>query len=315
MHVVTVTAAHPGIGGTTLTAWLGHCAAMDGAGLVVFLDAGDEPALLAWAEGADLARATAAAWDESCRADSLRRLGDEGVGLVLVDCDVSRSDAQISDILEATDLVVILVPPQYDNLDDVAELLDIVGSADKPFVFVINRAGEDEDAVGATVISLAQFGTVSPVILPQYDSCPLPDGVRAANGSTDAPGIAGDMRRLWEYCKSRLQKQADIDTRTRQRFAMQAIAARYDRPATFVVPEMVYPCHVMDITPQGLVFTSDQDIPPGVRLRINLPYVGQIDCEVAECDSGKVTASFLIGETRRDELLDQVAHLPAHARD
>lgn len=315
MHVVTVTAAHPGIGGTTLTAWLGHCAAMDGAGLVVFLDAGDEPALLAWAEGADLARATAAAWDESCRADSLRRLGDEGVGLVLVDCDVSRSDAQISDILEATDLVVILVPPQYDNLDDVAELLDIVGSADKPFVFVINRAGDDEDAIGTTVISLAQFGTVSPVILPHYDSCPLPDGVSSTNGNAEPSGIAEDMQRLWDYCKSRLDKQAEIDLRTRQRIAMQAIATRYDRPATFVVPEMVYPCHVTDITPQGLVFTSDQDIPLGVRLRINLPYVGQIDCEVSESDSGKVTASFLIGETRRDELLDQVAHLPAHARD
>jgi hypothetical protein len=314
MDVIAVTAAGRGGGATSLTAWLGNRAAAEGAGPVVFLDAGDEPCLLAWARDGAPARAAAGRWDDSCNVDNLILLEREGVDLVMIDCDFSKGDRRLFDILDATNLVVIAVPPEDDRLESVVDVLDIVGSTDKPFVFVINRAGKDEDLIGETAISLAQFGTVSPVVLPEYEAFPLPPAGHAGNGASAAPSITDDMQRLWDYCKGRLEKQAMIEARSRQQAAMQSQAARYDRPATFVVPEMVYPCHVEDITPDGLVFTSDQDIPRGARIRINLPYIGQVDCEVSESDSGKVTASLLIDEARRAELMSNVAHLSGQGR-
>jgi hypothetical protein len=89
----------------------------------------------------------------------------------------------------------------------------------------------------------------------------------------------------------------------------------YDRPATFLLADMVYPCHVTEILADGLSFCSEIAPPRGSRPRISLPYLGQFDCEVMESTPEKVDARFVIDEDRRAELLVQVAALVASGRE
>jgi hypothetical protein len=78
---------------------------------------------------------------------------------------------------------------------------------------------------------------------------------------------------------------------------------------------MVYPCHVTEILADGLSFRAEIAPPRGSRPRINLPYLGQFDCEVIESTPEKVDARFMIDEARRAELMVQVAALVASGRE
>ncbi len=312
MHTVAVVAANQSVGGSTLVAWLAACAHTNGDAPVVALDASEDQALAGWARDARPDGLIAAAWDASCNAASVRGLGREGVSTVLIDAKLRPDDARNSEILDASDLVVIVVQPSGGGLDRVGEALDFVEEAAAPFLFVVNQATDDEDMTAATVVSLAQHGTVSPIILPRYATCPLPNEIGADDTDT---AIAEDMARLWDYLCGRLAPAHGAAELTHPDSDDIAAAAHYDRPATFVVPEMVYPCHVIDITEDGLVFTSEQEVPPGARLRMNLPYVGQIDCEIAKASSGRMNAHFVIDDARRAELMGQVAMLVDYGRD
>lgn len=312
MHTVAVIAASRSVGGTTLAAWLGACAHGDTGAPVVALDAGEAHGFLAWARAEQPPGLIAAAWDASCNADTVRALADEGVGLVLIDATLTAGDPRRFAILDACDLAVIVVQPDGSGLDGVGAVLDCVEDAMVPFVFVVNQATDDEEMTAATVVSLAQHGTVSPVIQPRYAACAPPSG---DDTETPDPALAEDMARQWDYLRGRLGPPQGADASAEMAADPEPDAALYDRPATFVVPEMVYPCHVIDITADGLVFTSEKRIEPGVRLRMNLPYVGQIDCEIAEAAQGRMNAQFVIDDARRAELMTQVATLVDYGRE
>ncbi len=314
MHTVAVVAANRSVGGSTLVAWLGVSANADGGAPVVALDAGDDPDLLTWARTEQPAGVIAAGWDASCTASSVRGLVDEGVELVLIDARLRADDARGTEILGASDLVAIVVQPEGGGLDRVGEVLDLVEETSVPFLFVVNQANDDEEMTAATVVSLAQHGTVSPVILPRYAAGALPNAEDRATGAAN-PAMAEDMANLWDYLRGRLKQADSRGTAPAAENGASLDTAHYDRPATFVVPEMVYPCHVIDITADGLVFTSEQEIKPGVRLRMNLPYVGQIDCEIAQAGMGRMNAHFVVDDARRVELMGQVAMLVDYGRD
>ena len=175
MQTVAVVAANQSVGGSTLVAWLAACAHTGGEAPVVALDASDDQALLGWARSARPAGLIAATWDASCTAQSVRGLGREGVSTVLIDAKLRPGDARNAEILDASDVVVIVVQPNGGGLDRVGEALDLVEEAAVPFLFVVNQATDDEEMTAATIVSLAQHGTVSPVVLPLYASCPLPN--------------------------------------------------------------------------------------------------------------------------------------------
>lgn len=314
MHTIAVVAANQSVGASTLVAWLAACARAGSDAPVVVLDASDDQALLDWARTERPSDMIAAGWDASCTAASVRALSDEGVETVLVDAKLGSDQSRDVEILDASDLVVVAVQPQGDGLDRVGEVLDLVEEAAVPFLFVVNQATDDEEMTAATVVSLAQHGTVSPVILPRYPECPVPTDEVLAEGPEAVP-IAEDAARLWDYLYGRVRPVGSAADEGEDVTDAHDAAAHYDRPATFVVPEMVYPCHVIDITEHGLVFTSEQEVPPGARLRMNLPYVGQIDCEIANAASGRMNAHFVIDDARRAELMGQVAMLVDYGRD
>ncbi len=316
MNIFMIAAPAGGVGRTTLAAWLALYAEEAGEGLVVALDANDEPTLVRWGRDEKLSRPVTAAWDASCTRESLESLADEGVGLVLVDGPGPEHGERIAEVLAAVDLALIVVRPRGEDLDAVGDLIDLVESAGKPFVFVLNQASEDEDMTAATAISLAQHGPVSPVILPKSAALALP----ARDPGGDAPPdrlVAPDhIARLWTYLRDRMARTAGRPEAggpgpDRARSARHA----YVQDATFILADMVYPCHVMDISDEGVSFSSDDAPPPGSRLGIYLPYLGRFDCDVVESRPEKVDVRLVIDDDRRAVLLDQVAALVDSSRE
>ena len=309
MHVVMIAAPAAGTGRTTLAGWLAIHAEGAGDGLVVALDANDDRALLSWAQSEGFARPITGAWDHSCTFESLSRLEDEGVELVLVDCPVAEGGASAAALLEAADLALIVVRPRGDDLAATERLVDLVDEAGTPFVFVVNQACDDEETTAA-IISLAQHGTVSPVILQRREELTMPKRGAGEDGAANQSEFAEEIARLWDYlgqCFARMSERAEPERETP--IAPQDVKHAYNQRATFVVPEMVYPCHVMEISANGLSFFSEVELPRGARVRFNLPYLGQFDCEVMDSSSDEVDARFVIDEARRAELLDRVAAL------
>jgi len=313
MHIMMIAAPAKGAGRTTLAAWLALCAEEAEAGLVVALDANEDPALLRWAREQDLSRPITAAWDDSCTPENLRRLEREGVELVLVDCPGPEDTGQIANLLAVADLALIVVRPQGEDLDAAGGLIDLVESAGKPFVFVINQATDDEDMTAAAAISLAQHGAISPVILPQCETLAAP-GREAGNPADQPSEDAADIAGLWQYLRERLARYS-APPPSEMPSPVQPAKYDYDQAATFVSADMVYPCHVTEILADGLSFRSTQAPPQGSQLRISLPYLGQFDCEVMSSMPEKVDARFVIEEDRRAVLLEQVAALVASGRE
>ncbi len=309
MHVVMIAAPADGAGRTTVAGWLAVEAQESSDGLVVALDATDDQALLSWAHAEGFARPITGAWDHSCTSESLRQLEDEGVELVLVDCPVAEGGAPTAALLAAADLALIVVRPQGDDLAATERLVDLVDEAGMPFVFVVNQAGDDEEATAA-IIFLAQHGTVSPVILKRREELAMPKRGSGEGGAENQSEFAQEIARLWDYlgeCFARMSEPVEPERETP--IPPQDAKHAYYQRATFVVPEMVYPCHVMEISANGLSFFSEVELPRGSRVRFNLPYLGQFDCEVMDTSSDEVAARFVIDEARRNELLDRVAAL------
>ena len=314
MHVVMIAAPADGAGRTTLAGWLARHAEDAGDGLVVALDANDDQALLSWARSEGFARPITAAWDHSCTFESLSRLEDEGVELVVVDCPLAQRGVASAALLAAADLALIVVRPQGEDLAATERLVDLVDEAGTPFVFVVNQACDDEETTAA-IIFLAQHGTVSPVILQRREALTMPKRGSGEDGGEDQSDFAQEIARLWDYlgdCFARMSERAEPERETP--IPPQDAKHAYYQRATFVVPEMVYPCHVMEISANGLSFFSEVELPRGSRVRFHLPYLGQFDCEVMDSSLDEVDARFVIDEARRVELLDRVAALfgPGH---
>ena len=316
MHTVMITAPAEGVGRTTLTAGLGLYAQQVEDGLVVSLDADNDPDLLQWARQQSLSRPITAAWDDSCTPENLDLLEREGVALVLIDCPLLAQNERIANVLAAVDLVLILVRPQSEDLDTVGSLIDLVESEGKPFIFVINQSDDDEDMTTATVMSLAQHGTVSPIILPHCEALAAFNFENDEATSYDQLDYAKEIAPLWAYVRERLTHYAER-TEPPGQMPSESETARQDyrQHATFILPEMVYPCEVLEISSESLLFASDVELPAGARLRFNLPYLGQLYCEVVASHPEGVEARFVIDGDRRAEFYEMVADIVNQGRE
>lgn len=319
MHKVMITSPADGAGRTTLAAALALYAEEAAEGLVVSLDANKDKGLLNWARKEKLARGITGAWDYSCTPENLQKLDGEGVELIMVDCDSSDQNERAANVREAVDLVVIVVRPKSEDLDSVGGLIDLLEYERKSFFFTINQATEDEDMITAAILSLAQHGTVSPVVLPHCPELGFLNRKTDHNYPSKQMVLESEIPRLWDYLHENLARHSKQNGAANEidipRPSEEQTKLAYGHQATFVTPEMVYPCSVIEISSDGLLFSSEVRIPPGFRLRFNLPYIGQLDCEVVEGNSEHLTARFIINEQRRAELIEQVDQLVRATRE
>lgn len=226
MHVI-VCASRKGGGGKTVCARHLAVAALEAGLRVAIIDLDPMVGLTRWwcrrAEDAlellDLApdgmardtsdqRVAAAETAASALADALPSLQKAGHDLLIVDTPPA-ADRIVAQAIACADLVLVPVRASPDDLDAVGETVDIVTSAKKPMVFVVNAATRKARLTSDAAIALSQHGTVSPAVLHRADAY----AASALDGRTvseaDPKGKpAEEVAALWLYVCKRLGLQA-----------------------------------------------------------------------------------------------------------
>jgi len=127
----------------------------------------------------------------------------QGFGLLIVDTPPA-ADRVVSLAIRAADLVLVPVRPSPDDLDAVGETADLVTTAGKPMVFIVNSATKKARLTGDAAIALSQHGTVAPAILHRSDlyAASALDGLTVQEADPrGAP--AHEVATLWQYVAKR----------------------------------------------------------------------------------------------------------------
>lgn len=125
-----------------------------------------------------------------------------GAVYCMIDTAPTISD-QTASLVEYADLVVIPVRPSPSDLWAVAETVDLVQSADKPFIFVITQAKPQASITAQAVAALSQHGRVAQTFIADRVAY-----AAAMTGGNTAPELgakgpaAAEITALWNELKS-----------------------------------------------------------------------------------------------------------------
>ncbi len=318
MRVLAFVSEVSGSGKTVLAGHVAVQAAAEGIGPVVLLD-GDqardsirnpEGSLSTWWRARDAANPILGAWDGSVTAEGLARLAAAGVALVVIDTPGGPS-AVAERAIALADLVVLPIRPEAADLEAARAVVGRVEALRRPFVFLINQAGGEEDYPAAAAIALAQHGTVCPVILPERGDIAVGQaGGRTVMEIDPDSASSADMARLWGYLSNQAAKVAPADRedlreigRDRRRFARH----RYDQIATFSVSGMVFPCQIDDISAGGVTILAPTPPVQGIELILHVPYLGEFRAEPVYVAGERAGLKLLIGAEAQSTLIGQLS--------
>ena len=312
MRVVAFVSEMPGSGKTVLAGHVAAQAEAEGVGLVVVLDGDPARGLSDWWAERAAPRPILGAWDRTCTAEGFQRLAKRGVQLVVIDTP-SGHTAMAEQAIALADLVVLPTRPNPRDLEVAGAVVDMVEALGTPFVFLINRTQGEDDFPTAAVIALAQHGTVCPVILPQrsdFNRCRA-GGRTVMELDPDSPS-SEDMARLWDYLSDHMVKVAPAAKAKRRsapgdrrRFPRH----RYDQIATYSVGDMVFPCHISDISAGGVSILTAEPPVEGTEVTLHVPYLGAFKAESVYVAADRVGLRFLIDAQTQGDLVKQLSAL------
>jgi len=311
MQVLVLAAPRNGVGRTTLIHRLAQQARGTIGGPVVLLDAGP---------GGELAKRCAekpetdlivVPWDKSCAGPEFQQLKARDGGLIVIDAPLPDGRGTLGQALAVADLIAVVVRPREDDFAALGDVVAAAEAAQRPFVFLVNRAKRHGNMAAATAIALAQYGSVCPVVLPEDEK--LAPSLRAKVLRRRKP-LDSELKReeVWTYLAERLDAicgTADAGPahggRERRRFPRQG----YEIGATFSWKRQVFPCRIRNVSASGLAFTADMPVPMGTRLTIQVPYLGEFEAVSVHRDSGCVGLRFVIDEWQQAALVRDLAAL------
>jgi chromosome partitioning protein len=336
MRVLAFVSEMHGSGKTVLAGHVAAQAAAEGIGPVVLLDGdsawrpdggpeggsmpgpdggsvgGSEIGLTAWWRSRQAANPVLGAWDGSVTAAGLARLVAAGVALVVIDTPSGQS-AVAHQAIALADLVVLPTRPNTKDLEVAGAVVDMVEALRRPFVFLINHSGGEEDFPTAAVMALAQHGTVCPVILPRCGDLAASQAEGRLVMEIDPDSASSeDMARLWDYLANHLVKVAPAtrdDRRDRAQDRREFPRHRYDQVATFTLGGMVFPCRINDISAGGVSILAPSPPAKGEELVLHVPYLGEFRAEPVHVAGERVGLKFLIDADEQSGLVGQLSAL------
>lgn len=210
MHVLVLASQKGGAGKTTLSRHLAVEAERAGEGPVVLIDADPQGGLAGWwnRRAAKTPVFFASRLDDLPKHIEQARAG--GFKLIIIDTP-PQATSLIQAVVQLADLVLIPTRPSPDDLDAVGRTIDIVESARKPMVFVINGATKNARITGQAAIALSQSGTVASATLHHSVAFPTSgiDG-RTVSELDPSSNSAKEVAELWSYVSTRLRKSAIV---------------------------------------------------------------------------------------------------------
>ncbi len=135
-------------------------------------------------------------------AEGLAKIAARGVAYCFIDTAPTISD-QNARLLSFADLVLIPVRPSPSDLWAVAETVEIVRAAQKPFLFVITQCKAQANITSQAVAALSQHGRVAQAFLADrvVYAASMTGGQTAPELSATSPA-ASEIAALWQEVKS-----------------------------------------------------------------------------------------------------------------
>lgn len=339
MQVLVLAAPRQGVGRTTLAYRLARQASRAGGGPVVLLDA--DPQVDLTKRYADGARPEAPSdlivvpWDRSCAGPEFQRLKARAGGVIIIDAPLPERPEALGETLSVADLIAVVVRPREDDIALLGPVVEAVEAADRPCVFLVNRAKRHGNMAAATSIALAQYGNVCPIVLPEDEK--LAPSLRARVFRRPKRG-EGETKRaeVWSYLSERLDAicgagrgeasggpgddaqddRAQEDRLQEDRAQGEGGAERrqfvrhsFEVGATFSWEGQSFPCRIRNVSAGGLAFTTDMPVPLGTRLKVRVPYLGDFDAVSVHRDAVSVGLRFVIDEWQQAALVRDLAAL------
>ena len=206
MRVLVIASQKGGVGKTTIAGHLGVMAESKGAGPVALIDTDPQGSLSSWWNERQAEAPVFASVDIAHLAEHLKQLEKAGVKLAIIDTPPAVTDI-IRKVLAVADVVLIPTRPSPHDLRAVGSTVELVESAGKRMVFVINGAAQRAKITGEAAIALSQHGTVAPVTLYQRTdfAASMIDG-RTAQEIDATSRSAAEVEKLWIYVSTQLHK-------------------------------------------------------------------------------------------------------------
>ena len=208
MRTIVIASSKGGTGKSTIAAHLAVEAEKAGEGPTAVVDTDSQGSLSAWWNTREADTPLFAMIDVVNLTAHLEALDAHGVALTIIDTPPALTETIHASIAVA-DLVVIPVRPSPHDLRAVAVVIDVVESAKKPFLFVINGATPRTNIALDALRALAQHGRVAPSILHhRIDfAVSMIDG-RTVGELNQKSRSAYEVAELWNYVRAQLRKDA-----------------------------------------------------------------------------------------------------------
>ena len=205
MRVIVLANQKGGAGKTTLTGHLAVQAEADGAGPVALIDTDPQGSLSDWWNERRADTPVFAAVTLAKLATHLKELAASGIKLVVIDTPPAVTET-IQKVLAVADLVIIPSRPSPHDLRAVGRTVELVESAGKPMVFVVNGAASRARITGEAAILLSQHGKVAPVtVFQRTDFASSMNDGRTAQELDPSSRSAGEIKELWAYVRKQLR--------------------------------------------------------------------------------------------------------------
>jgi len=206
MKTLVIANQKGGVGKSTITAALGVCAEQTGKGPVVLIDTDTQQSLSKWWNRRESKAPLFASVEIGKLAEYLGQLKEAGVALVVIDTQGAIT-TDVRKVIACADLVLIPTRASAMDLDVIADTVEMVESAKKRMIFVINGAANRAGITGKTAVVLSQHGTVAPAVLFQrtvWAECWLA-GLVAQEVEPDGK-VAAEVAELCAYVLKQLEK-------------------------------------------------------------------------------------------------------------
>jgi chromosome partitioning protein len=206
MRTIVVASQKGGVGKTTIAGHLGVIAEQSKEGPVALIDTDPQGSLASWWNERANDFPLFARVEISKLKEHLQTLANGGIKLAIIDTPPSVTD-MIQQVICNADLVLIPTRPSPHDLRAVGSTVDLVESAGKRMIFVINGAAPRARITAEAAVALSQHGKVAPVTLYQRTdfASSMIDG-RTVQEIDPKGRSAQEISELWKYVSTQLRK-------------------------------------------------------------------------------------------------------------
>ena len=206
MRTLVIASQKGGVGKTTIAGHLAVMAESQGSGPVALIDTDPQGSLSSWWNERQAETPAFAYVDINNLPSHLEQLEKIGVKVAIIDTPPAVTDT-IRQVLAVADMVLIPTRPSPHDLRAVGSTVELVETAGKRMVFVINGAAQRAKITGEAAIALSQHGTVAPVTLYQRTdyAASMIDG-RTVQEIDATSRSAVEISKLWMYVSTQINK-------------------------------------------------------------------------------------------------------------